>query len=61
MKINIEIDQIELKKLVIQRLTELMPGSDFTSENVLIEVKSTQNYKAEWEIAAFRARVVQVL
>lgn len=57
MKVNIEIDEKELTRLVISRLQELMPDASITATDVLIEVKSKQNYRSEWESAAFRATI----
>lgn len=61
MKINVEFTEQDLKDMVLARMRREMPDADIQPENVMIEVKSTQNYKAEWEIAAFRARLVREL
>lgn len=58
MKIEIEIDEAELRRMVVARLSELMPGADINTEDVKIEVMSKQNYRVkEWENGAFRAKV----
>lgn len=56
MKFYIEITEAELTKLVRDHLEELL-NRDLEGLTITIEVKSTQNYKSEWEKAAFRARV----
>lgn len=56
MKFDIEITEAELTKLVRDHLEELL-NRDLEGLTITIEVKSTQNYKSEWEKAAFRARV----
>lgn len=57
MKIQIEITEEELKSLVIAHLENKLGDVSFKREEVKIETKSTQNYKSEWETAAFRARL----
>jgi precorrin-2 methylase len=54
MRIHIEIDEQELKRLVINRLEEIM-ADEINEKNVIILVKSKNNYKSEWEPAAFKA------
>ncbi len=56
MKIDIEIGEEDLKKLIIEHLEEILKVS-LSIDDVRIEVKSKQNYKSEWESASFRARV----
>lgn len=56
MKIRIELNETLLKELVLRHLTnQLGEAFDPIRDNVKIEVKSTQNYKAEWEPALYRA------
>ncbi len=57
MKIAVEITEIELKAMILQKLEYMMPGSGINATDIKIEVKSKQNYKSEWEEASFRARV----
>jgi len=59
-KIEIEVDEKTLRKLVINYLEEQI-GTALSPEDVRIETKSRQNYRSEWESAAFRARVERVL
>lgn len=56
MKIRIEITQKELTNIIMEHLSEMLGDAfDPVRDNVKIEVKSKQNYKAEWEAADFRA------
>lgn len=55
MKISIEIDEKKLRELVTVYLREQLGSLPFNEDDVKIEVKSKQNYKSEWEPAAFRA------
>lgn len=56
--VNIEIDEDTIKLLVLAHLSKLT-NTDLSEKDVKIEVKSTQNYKSEWETAKFRARIVK--
>ena len=55
MKLRIEISEADLKKLVLQDIQEKLGSVALDPDKVKIETKSKQNYRAEWEIAAFRA------
>lgn len=55
MKIEIEIDQAELKQLVLDAIEKKLGDVPLDKTKVQIVTKSTQNYKAEWETAAFKA------
>lgn len=55
MKLHVEIDKKELKKLVIAAISEQIGNMGFDPEFVQIETKSQQNYRSEWEEADFRA------
>jgi len=57
MEIKIDITEIELRRLVRELLVEKLGDVPLTEQDIIIEVKSNQNYKSEWEPAAFRARV----
>lgn len=57
MKLNIEIDEHELRKLVLAHVQEKLGEVKLSADDIKIEVKSTQNFRSEWEPAAFRARV----
>lgn len=54
MQIKIEITEDEIKKLIIRELENRL-GDGFDKNHLVIEVKSKQNYRSEWEISAFRA------
>ena len=55
MNIEIRLTQNDLRKIVARHISEVIGGVDISPDNVLIEVKSKQNYKAEWEPAEWRA------
>jgi len=55
MKIRIEIDERALRELVLKNLGAVLGDVALDEKNLRIEVKSKQNYKSEWEEAAFRA------
>jgi hypothetical protein len=56
MRIRIELNETLLKELVLRHLADQLGDAfDPIKDNVKIEVKSTQNYKAEWEPALYRA------
>jgi hypothetical protein len=53
--ISITITKEKLRELVVNHLQTLV-NVDFDPKKVIIEVKSTQNWKSEWENADFRAK-----
>ena len=56
MKIKVEIDSGTLKLLVYEHIKSLMGDVIFNPEDVVIEVRSKQNYRQqEWERGDFRA------
>ncbi len=60
MKIEITLSESDLRTLVLSYLEGAIGPSasgKLKPEDVLIEVKSKQNYKSEWEPAAWRARI----
>jgi len=57
MNIEITLTEHDLKKLVMQEISRRMGELPLEESDVKIETKSTQNYKSEWEMAAFRARL----
>jgi hypothetical protein len=59
MQIQVEVDQNTLKKLLLNYLAE--KGIDVDLGSIDIQVKSKQNFGAEWETAQFRAFVKQIL
>lgn len=57
MRLQIEIGEAQLCELVRAYLADKLGSVELQARDVVIEVKSQQNYRAEWEPAAFRARV----
>jgi hypothetical protein len=55
MHIKIEVDESTLRKLVLNYLEEKLGSVPLDDKTVRIEVKTKQNWKAEWEVGAFRA------
>lgn len=56
MKVKIEIGSKTLRKLVLDHIQQAMgEGVIVAEENVVILVKTKQNYKAEWESGDFKA------
>lgn len=55
--ITIEYNRDDLIELILEDVRRKMPGAEFEKRDIQIEVKSKQNYKAEWENADYRARV----
>ena len=55
MLITLQLTEIELKNLIFAHFAKILGDVPFKPENLHIETKSRQNFKAEWEQAAFRA------
>lgn len=55
MKIRIELDEAAIRALVLDHLQQQLGSVPLNEKDIRIEVKSTQNWKSEWERAAFRA------
>ena len=58
MKIKVEVDTAELKKMVLRHIASTVTGvdADIEEKDVVIEVRSKQNYRQqEWEKGEFRA------
>ena len=55
--IEIEISETVHKQLVNGYLSDKLGDISLDDADIKIEVKSKQNYKAEWETAEFRAKV----
>ncbi len=55
MKLKIELDEKELKELVLDFIGRQIVDASISLKDVKIEVKSKQNWKSEWEEAEFRA------
>ncbi len=52
---RIELSERDLQKLIQDHIQKKLGSYSFDKEKVVIEVKSKQNYRSEWERAAFRA------
>ena len=61
MNIKIELTEIELRKLVLEHLDRMFEEISIAEHDIRIETQSTQNYKAEWEPTAFRARIEKTI
>lgn len=57
MKVHLELNEQDLRSLVLVDIASKLGRIDVLAKDVRIEVKSKQNYKSEWEEAAFRAVV----
>jgi len=57
MTIVIELSEHDLRKLILEELRNRLGNVPLVETDVVIEVKSKQNYKSEWEPAQFRARI----
>lgn len=53
--ISITVTKEKLRELVVNHLQTLV-NVDFDPKKVVIETRSKQNYKSEWENADFRAK-----
>ena len=60
-QIKIEVDEATLKGLVVSHLMNMLGDVSLEMKDVTIETKSKQNYRSEWESAAFRAIVVKTV
>lgn len=56
MRLTIELDEATIKKAVLDHV-ETVYGIKIPEGDLIIQVKSKQNYKSEWEVAAFRGSV----
>ena len=55
-RIVIEIDTDGLRRLVCDEISRKL-NDEINIEDVEIEVKSSMNYKSEWEEGQFRAKI----
>lgn len=54
MNIEIQMTEEQVKELILSHIAQQLGNIPFDKTRVLIETKSKQNYKSEWEQAAFR-------
>jgi ribosomal protein L25 (general stress protein Ctc) len=59
--INIEVDENKLRSILRDYLQEQLGELKIDDKDIKIEVKSKQNYRSEWESAAFRAQLHKVI
>lgn len=57
MNVEINLTETDLRALVLDHIQSKLGDIKLEPSDVKIEVKSKQNYKAEWEPAHYRARV----
>ena len=55
MKLRVELTEKDLTRLVRDEIERRLGEVMFKDTDIIIEVKSKQNFKSEWEPAAFRA------
>lgn len=60
MKLEIEINEEDLKALILDYIFKEVGNIEVALSDIKIEVKSKQNYNSEWETAAFRATVTKL-
>ena len=57
MKIDIELNEADLKQLVVCFLSKQLGVANLDANDIDIQVKSKQNYKSEWERADIRLKI----
>jgi len=57
-KVTVEYSEADIRQLIIDDMNNKMPGVNIDKKNISIQVKSSQNYKSEWESANSRGTVV---
>jgi tetrahydromethanopterin S-methyltransferase subunit A len=59
MKVDVKLDEDEIKQAIADYIDK-KAGVIIDAEQVIVEVKSKQNYRSEWEHAAIRAEFTSV-
>lgn len=54
MQIEIKMTEAQVKELIASHIAQKLGDLPFDKSKVLIETKSKQNYRSEWESADFR-------
>ena len=54
---KIELKDTEVKQILIDYIKKELGNVEFKASDLIIEVKSDQNYKSEWEKASIRAHL----
>lgn len=58
---KVEITEDKVKELIVSYLHDITGNPSIEIGDILIEVKSRQNYRSEWEVASFRAQYNTIL
>lgn len=58
MKIEMVLSEKDLRELIRQKFDATYKTRTLKDTEIVVKVKSKQNYKSEWEVAAFKAEVV---
>ena len=61
MNIQIEVTEADIKRLVIRELKEQLNIAELSEKDVSFQVKTKQNWKAEWEEGQFKAQIIKTL
>lgn len=61
MTIDMEIDESTVRKIILEYLHEKLGFTTIQKDDITIEVKSKQNYRSEWEQAAFKAKIHKIV
>lgn len=61
MRLQIEIDEKQLRRLVLNYLSAKLGDVSLDEKKIQIMVKSKQNYKSEWEEAEFKASYLDTM
>lgn len=56
LKVSVEVDEEKLRELVRDFLNEQLGELGARAQDIVIETRSKNNYRKEWEAAEFRAR-----
>lgn len=56
--IQVDITEADLRRLITKHFEDILPSVDMETVLIKIETKSKQNFKSEWETAAFRAQLL---
>ena len=57
MRLTVNINEKDIKQMALESLAAAMPLVPIPVEKVHFETKSKQNYRSEWEEAAFRISI----
>jgi hypothetical protein len=57
MRVKVELTKVDLEKLILNHVRATLDDDDISLTDIVIETKSKQNFKSEWEVADFRASI----